>query len=145
MWSHRAKEMKTEKHCQRHGPASDPYCVNCHKDQLAKEKADDRLARTDCSRSFSALVELLMAINRYGDGASMMHPRLTMAIGAARKTVDEILNERPERESETSVHDECARSPSYHGCTRCAKCNEVHWMHGECNSPENANMEAPNV
>jgi hypothetical protein len=91
-----------------------------------------------CSRSFIALVDLLTAWNRYGDGASLMHPRLTMAITAARKTVDEIINERPERESETSVHDECARSPSYHGHTRCAKCNEVHWMHGDCKSSENA-------
>ena len=51
MWSHRVKEMKTEKHCQRHGPASDPYCVDCYKDQLAKEKANDRLALTTCSPS----------------------------------------------------------------------------------------------
>ena len=35
--------MKTEKHCQRHGPMSHPYCVECYKDDLAKEKADDRL------------------------------------------------------------------------------------------------------
>lgn len=41
--------MKTEKHCQRHGPMSHPYCVECYKDDLAKKKANDRLDRAACS------------------------------------------------------------------------------------------------
>ena len=64
--------MKTEKHCQRHGPASDPYCVNCHKDQLAKEKADDRLALTPCSALLARIegmdVRKVAASTQYGMG-----------------------------------------------------------------------------
>lgn len=30
---------------------SHPYCVECYKDELAKEKANDRLGATDCSPS----------------------------------------------------------------------------------------------
>ena len=43
--------MKTEKHCQRHGPMSHPYCVECWRDDHAKEKADDRLGAMTCSPS----------------------------------------------------------------------------------------------
>lgn len=45
--------MKTEKHCQRHGPLSHPYCVECWRDDHAKEKADDRLGATACSPSLT--------------------------------------------------------------------------------------------
>lgn len=42
--------MKTEKHCKIHAQSASPYCVECYKDDLAKEQADDRLARTTCYR-----------------------------------------------------------------------------------------------
>jgi hypothetical protein len=55
MWSHRANEKANAmKHCQRHGPESHPYCVECAKDEYAKEHANERLARTACSRFFIA-------------------------------------------------------------------------------------------
>jgi hypothetical protein len=37
---------------------SDPYCVKCYKDDLAKAKAAERLARTPCSPSFVTTKQL---------------------------------------------------------------------------------------
>lgn len=37
------------KHCQRHGPASDPYCVDCYKDERQRT-ASGPLDAVACSR-----------------------------------------------------------------------------------------------
>ena len=45
---------------------SHPYCVECLKDDLAKEKADDRLARTTCSE-FAGIQALVRIREGLGD------------------------------------------------------------------------------
>jgi len=45
------------------------------------------LGATPCSREL--LTDLVDALERYGHGASLMHPRLTRAMTAARKHLSE--------------------------------------------------------
>jgi hypothetical protein len=45
---------------------SHPYCVECLKDDLAKEKAEDRLARTACSE-FAGIQALVRIREALGD------------------------------------------------------------------------------
>ena len=48
----------------------------------------DELDKT-CRRLEAALATLLIAIDQHGEGRSMMHPRLSMAISAAKSAMPE--------------------------------------------------------
>jgi hypothetical protein len=72
----------------------------------------------------------------YGSPAASMWRAVAMCLSDCAREV-ELSMSCPQGSRKTSVDDDRASSPSYHGHPRCQKCGEVHWMHGECISSAN--------
>jgi hypothetical protein len=72
----------------------------------------------------------------YGSPAASMWRAVSMCLSDCARELEASMI-CPQGSRETSVDDDRASSPSYHGHLRCKKCGEVHWMHGDCKFPEN--------
>jgi len=70
------------KHCQRHGPEKDPYCVDCWKD----ERERDAICPSD-STACSASSELIENLGEWGEHFREKQHGATLTILRARKTI----------------------------------------------------------